>query len=173
VVARGGRYFAVSDNYPRINVPLEMWGEGTPRILQWEMRAPPLDKAIGTLRYSGGKVAGKSDKGEETEFVAIIDVQQNTVVAIEPHRQGEKVATWTWEEGKVVVASADGVTDEFVLRDAKALAAAASPVRRYSASEERDTGWSPWGDPWAGGNPDYKPKRARRKPKTIFDLLFN
>ena len=33
--------------------------------------------------------------------------------------QGEKEAVWTWDDGKLVVASADGVTDEFQLRQGK------------------------------------------------------
>ena len=43
---------------------------------------------------------------------------------IVPHRQGKRLAKWTWDEGKLVVASVDGITDEFVLKGAKPAATA-------------------------------------------------
>ena len=63
-------------------------------------------------------------------------------------KQGEKQAQWTWDDGKLVVASADGVTDEFQLRQGKPKElppAAAQPKRADSGA---------------------------RKPKTLFELLF-
>lgn len=178
VVARGSAYFAVNDDYPRLRVPLEMSGDGMPRLLEWELRKAPL-KGIGTLRFSGGSVPVKGGS-EEVELVAIVDLAANSVVGIEPHRQGSKVATWTWDEGKVTVASVDGATDEFILRASKPKEVASTPSRRYGGGESQPTapGWAPWADgPMAGGTSHRSERQSARsqyrKPKTLFDLLFN
>ena len=177
VVARGTAFFAVSDEYPRLRVPLEMSGEGQPRLLEWELKKPPL-KGIGTLRFSGGAVAAKTGR-EDVELVAIIDLASNSVVGIEPHRQGTKVATWSWDEGKVTVASVDGVTDEFILRASKPKDALPPQRRTWAGSDQKQMpGWAPWSDgPMAGGPPrsggERQASRPAKKPKTLFDLLFN
>ena len=166
VVARGKRYFAVNRDYRRLSVPLEMVGEGLPKLIAWDVRPPPL-KHIAILTFSGGAVKG--EKGaEETEFAAILNTKTSTVVAIEPHRQGKKVSTWTWEDDKVTVASVDGVTDEFQFEVYRRPAVASTRQRRYSESDD------PWVDPWAEPRPrSRRAQRARRKPKTLFELLFN
>lgn len=172
VVARGKRYFAVNPSFKRLAVPLEMMGEGLPKIVSWEMRPQPL-RDFGVLTFSGGAIKGSGGE-EATEFAAILNVQTGTVVAIEPHRQGAKTSTWTWGDDRVTVASVDGVTDEFVLKSAKRpLTAATAAKRRYSAS--RDDQWQQWNDPWADPRPrQYRDARpVRRKPKTLFELLFN
>jgi tetratricopeptide (TPR) repeat protein len=160
VVERGGRYFAVSDQYRRLRVPLEMVGEGQPRLLEWEIKPPPLS-GVATLRFNGGVVPGRMGP-EEFEQVAILDLETNTVIAIEPHRQGQKVANWTWQDDRVVIASVDGATDEFVLRTGRQRA----PGQRYTSSEE---GWTPWGQVESS---QYDRRERRRKPKSLFQLLF-
>lgn len=150
VITRSGRFVAVNDDYPRISVPLEMMGDGKPRIVSWELKEAPF-KGIGILTFDAGTVTGPKG-AEPTEQVAIIDTQDNKIVAIEPNKQGAKSASWTWEEGKVTVASADGVTDEYNLRVGKEVAEQAP--RRYSTQQT-------WTRP------------QRRKPKTLFDLFFN
>jgi hypothetical protein len=114
----------VNDDYPRLRVPLEMSGTGQPRLLEWELKKSPL-KGIGVLRFFGGTVEGRSGP-EDVELVAIIDLNRDNIVAIEPHKQGNRVSTWTWEEGKVVIASVDGVTDEFILRNTSTQEASSS-----------------------------------------------
>ncbi len=176
VVARGNAYFAVSDEYPRLRVPLEMSGEGQPKLLEWELKKAPL-KGIGTLRFSGGAVTTKSGK-EDVELVAIIDLAAGSVVGIQPHRQGAKVATWSWDEGKVTVASVDGVTDEFILRAVKPKEVATTgPRRTYGGPDKQTPAWAPWADgPMAGaprGGGERQASRPAKKPKTLFDLLFN
>lgn len=161
VVERGQRYFAVSDQYRRLRVPLEMAGEGQPRLLEWQMRTPPLN-GIATLRFAGGVAAGRMGP-EEVEQVAIIDLANNTVVAIEPHRQGKQVSKWDWKDDRVVVASVDGATDEYVLRTGR------PQPGRYSSSEY-PSAWSPWGQ--LDGQQYEERPRKRHKPKTIFQLLF-
>lgn len=171
VVMRDNRYYAASDDYKRLRVPLEMIGEGQPKILGFELREAPL-KGIGVLTFSSGMAQGP--RGEEpTEQAAILDLTRGTVVAVQPHRQGEKVASWTWSEGKVTVASVDGVTDEHILREVRPreTVAEGQPRRRYSSAEEDAESWN---QPWAAPRPQgsRQAQQRKKKPKTIFDLIF-
>ncbi|MGW8207336.1 MAG: tetratricopeptide repeat protein, partial [Hyphomicrobiaceae bacterium] len=167
VVSRGNRFFAVNRDYRRLSVPLEMVGDGAPKLISWEQRPAPL-KHIGVLMFSGGTL--KAGKGsEDTEFAAILNTKTNTVVAIEPHRQGSKVSTWDWDDDKVTIASVDGVTDEFKFEVYRLPAVASSRRRRYGSPNA-----DPWADPWASpGQRSRRAQRPRRKPKTLFELLFN
>lgn len=177
VVLRANRYYAVNDEMPRLSVPLEMMGEGKPRLVSWEVQPPPV-KGIGVLKFYGGVVTTRTGS-EESELAALVDIDEAKIIAIAPNRQGSKSATWTWEEGRVIVASVDGVTEEFPLRTLKpADNLAASGARRYSGSGQTATGWSPWNEPWAGGfgggqRPQRSAGQTKKKPKTLFDLLFN
>lgn len=168
VVTRGKRFFAVNPDYRRLSVPLEMAGEGSPKLIGWEIRPSPL-KNIGVLTFSGGTIKGEQGD-EETEFAAILNTSTNTVVAIEPQRQGSKVSTWTWDDSKVTVAAVDGVTDEFQLEPRRQPVASSSQRRRYSESSG-----DPWAEPWADSRQRSRrsSRPARRKPKTLFELLFN
>ncbi len=186
VVVRANRYFAINDQYLNLSVPLEMLGEGKPKLIEWEVKPPPV-KGIGLLRFNGGavKTAGGA---EDVELVALIDFEAANVIAIVPHKQGAKTATWTWESSRVVVASVDGTADEFNLRNgavdvagpagAAGAAVGAFGQRRYSASGTgRGERWAPWNEPWAGGSGAQgpRPQRSaapRKKAKTLFDLLF-
>jgi hypothetical protein len=100
-------------------------------------------------------------------------VETSVVIGIEPHRQGQKVATWTWDEGKVTIASVDGVTDEFSLRVGRPEYVAQPGDRRYTNSSQG--GWAPWDNPLGGFGDAAPTKRTtvRKKSKSIFDLLFN
>ncbi|HMN36494.1 MAG TPA: tetratricopeptide repeat protein [Hyphomicrobium sp.] len=185
VVARKATFFAVSDDFPSLRIPLEMMGEGTPKLLAWELKKEPF-KGYGVLRFGAGRVIGTSGP-EETEQSAIVDIDNAKVIAIQPSRQGNRVATWTWEDDRVQIASIDGVTDEFSLRmTAPAVAEPAipgstGPSRRAASKSYSGSTWSPWGQPFGMGEGDHKPRRSassqqRRhqpKPKSIFDLLFN
>lgn len=176
VVKRGQRFFALNDRYPRLSVPLEIMGGGTPRLIRWELKDGPF-RGVGVLHFHGGQVVGRGGTSADIEQAAIVDVERGLVVAIEPHRQGERVATWTWEDGRVTVASVDGVTDTFTLRVPRASVAAPSG-RRYQGQDGSD--WAPWNTPFGtiGGAPSAPPtKRAtvkkKKKPKSLFELLFN
>jgi hypothetical protein len=174
-VTKGGRYFAFNDLYPRLAVPLEMMGSGAPKLIEWALKEPPFE-GIGTLRFFGGTVTTRKGK-EDLELVAVIDVASSVVIAIEPDKQGSKVATWTWEDGKVTVASVDGVTDEFELRIGRNQIVGPGGDRRYTSTSPQASGWAPWDTPFGGafGNQPQPTKRAtvKKKPKTIFDLFFN
>jgi len=151
VVQRGKDYAATSDEYPQIRVPLEMTGEGLPKLLDWEVKAPPYAN-YGILHFSGGRVPVKGGGFEDAELAAIIDIPSAKVIAIEPHKQGNRVATWTWDGDSLLVASVDGATDQYQLR----------PVNVAVAGQKR-----PYGTGQAGDAP-----QRRSRPKTIFDLLF-
>jgi tetratricopeptide (TPR) repeat protein len=177
VVARGLEFFAVNTAQPAVRVPLESPGVGQPKLLEWELRKAPL-KGIGVLRFHGGVVETKTGP-VEIELSAIVDLNASKVVAVEPHRLGKKLATWTWEESKVVVASVDGVTDEFNLRSTTPLATAARKGGDPKGETGSDGQWTPFEQIQQPGKPD-KPQRAAgsgggsraSKPKTIFDMLF-
>lgn len=168
VVQRGKRYFAVSNQFPRLSIPLEMMGKGQPKLVEWQIKDVPF-KGIGTLRFSAGK-EGK----DALEMVAVVDLEASAVAAVEPHKQGDKVATWSWENGKVTVASVDGVTDEIDLRVGRNDEVAGQGEgggRRYTTTAQPG-GWAPWDSP-LGGTYGQAPPKRKKKSKTLFDLLFN
>ena len=192
VIDRGAKYFARNPDFAELSIPLEMMGDGRPKLLEWELKKAP-HKGYGVLRFAGGRVIGKNGP-EDTELAAIVDIDNGRVLAVQPHRQGTKVAAWTWEEDRVQVAAIDGVTDEFALRATKpkepvAVSSGAggqsggapgggSPRR---SAEERETSQAPWAQ-WSQPNRSHsaearsEPRPARRapaRPKTLFDLLFN
>jgi tetratricopeptide (TPR) repeat protein len=170
VVQHGKSYFAISDDYAQIRVPLEMIGEGLPKLLEWEIKAPPYAN-YGILRFSGGSVVGKNGP-EETELAAIVDIAAAKVIAIQPNKQGTRVATWTWDGDHLQVASVDGVTDEYQLRPIAVAVVGAGGQRRYDAGQSGQ-GWAPWDTPFGAPQPSRDSRQRRyAKPKTIFDLLF-
>ena len=182
VVTNRGRFFAVNRQLPKVRVPLEMMGEGKPRLLSWEEKQRPF-RQIGVLTYHSGVIEGPKGP-EEMEQAAIIDLRTSSVVAIEPHRLGKKVAGWTWSQnGSVTIASVDGVTDQFQLRQGVSdPALAARRARRRRGNRRRASGpaWAPWADDGGFGfaqpnksRRNRKYRKRRRKQKTIFDLLFN
>jgi tetratricopeptide (TPR) repeat protein len=176
VVKQSGRFFAVSRQHPRLRVPLEMMGPGQPRLLEFDIRPPPF-VGIALLRFDAGKVNG----AESAEQVAILDLQAGAIVGIQPHRQGDRIAAWQWNEGRVVVASVDGVSDEFVLRQAPRPAPVADPRRLATGAGTQPKYGLPEWAPWA--TPNNYPRQApapgygasgggQKKPKTLFDMLL-
>ncbi len=150
VVLHGRDYFATSEDYPQIRVPLEMTGEGVPMLLAWDVQKPPY-AGYGILRFSGGHVRGKNGD-EDTELAAIIDIGAGKVLAIEPHRQGARVAAWTWDGDRLQIASVDGVTDEYQLRPVN-VAVVGNRDQAYDAQRAER-------------------QQRRSKPKSIFEFLF-
>jgi tetratricopeptide (TPR) repeat protein len=157
VFAHWPQYVATNDQYPKLKVDIEMLGTGQPRILEWEVKTAPF-AGIGVLRFHAGVVEGPRGP-EEVEQVAILDLQSNAVVAVETQRRGARLAQLTWDAGKLVVAAADGTSEELSLRAEKPKEAAPPPKR---VASEKD-GWSPWGSTWDS---------AKKRPKTLFELLF-
>jgi tetratricopeptide (TPR) repeat protein len=173
VFQSGRQFVARNEEFPRLKIVLEMLGQGLPRLLEWDVKKPPF-KGIAVLRFYAGNVDGPAGP-EEAEYSAIVDLQANSVVGVELHRQGKNVANWSWDEGKLTVASADGTTDEFMLRQNKPKDI---PLPRRVASDAPQSsakGGLPFWVPWVQQPPfgSDRPQRQSRKPKTLFDLLFN
>jgi tetratricopeptide (TPR) repeat protein len=158
VFARWPQYVARNDQFPRLKVDIEMLGKGQPRILDWEVKAAPF-AGIGVLRFHAGVVDGPGGP-EDVERVAVVDLATNAVVAVETDRRGAKRGQLTWDAGKLVLASADGPSEELALRAEKK--EAPPPPRRLAPDRAKES-WSPWGSPWGS---------SKGKPKTLFDLLF-
>ena len=156
VLHKGRQFVASSERYPRLKVDIEMLGKGDPRILEWEVKTTPF-AGIGVLRFRAGTV--DSPRGpEEVEQIAIVDLQANSVLGVETQRRGSRLAKMTWDDGRLVIASADGTNDELQLRQTKTAAAAPPPPKRY-AGEQKNPSWPPWGG-------------SGKKAKTLFDLIF-
>ena len=154
VASRWPQYVASNDQYPRLKVDIEMLGKGLPRILDWEVKTAPFAN-IGVLRFHAGSLDGARGP-EPMERVAIIDLQNNTVLAVETERRGARKAQLTWDAGKLVLASADGPSEELLLR---AETKDVPPVATKRVTEK-----SPWGT--------WGPSSGKGKPKTLFDMLF-
>lgn len=165
VVLRGKQYFAVHSQIAKLRVPLEPTGEGEPKLIGYEERPSPL-RHIGVLYFSGGKVPGLNGP-EDTELAAVIDLATPQVIGIEPHKQGDRSATWTWADDRVTVAAVDGATDQLMLRDGRSYARG-SGYRRYDTGEDGQWGRSQYAQPRREAR-----QVPRRKSKTLFDLLFN
>ena len=177
LVQRGNEFYAVNVEQPALRVPLESPGTGQPRLIDWELRKAPY-KGIGVLRFHGGSVLSRSGP-QDIELTAIVDVPARSVIAVEPHKLGSKTATWTWDDGKVTVASVDGVTDEFNLRPSLAYGGGDGGRRVAGKAGPDDLlPLDPAIDPAKQAARGLQPPRREtssrpsQKPKTIFDLLF-
>lgn len=185
VIQSGERFHAVNPAFEGLKVPLEMIGTGTPRLLDWDRRRPPVGQ-IGLLKFASGDVESASGP-VETETVAVIDVQALAVLAMTPERIGQKRANWSWEAGRVVVTAADGATDEIAVRGSVAAAEPALPLpipgaqqRRVASGDgfQKSTGtpppWAPWAQT-APAQPQYRESRNAQRPKkqkSLFEMLF-
>jgi hypothetical protein len=127
------------------------------------------------------------------QMAALIDIVAQRVVTIVPDKQtaqdASKSTVWTFEDRRITIASIDGITEEFPLEgvatNVSALAAggalgAAAGARRLSSGAPTGTAWAPWNDPVgmprAASSSQPKPARTvqkKKKPKNIFELLFN
>jgi len=157
VFVKWPQYVASNDQLPKIKVDIEMLGKGRPRILDWEVKTAPF-AGIGVLRFHAG-VADSPRGPEEIEQAAIVDLQSSTVVAVETVRRGAKQGQMTWDAGKLVLASADGTSEELALRSEKPK----EPVAPKRVVADKQKEWSPWGSTWDSG---------KKRPKTLFELLF-
>ncbi|MDX2257474.1 MAG: tetratricopeptide repeat protein, partial [Hyphomicrobiaceae bacterium] len=164
IVAAGARFVATSDAYPGVRVPIEVIGEGKPKILAWRPGEPPF-RDIGVLTYRSGSITGTQGP-EETEIAAIVDIRARAVAALVPHRQGEKVSQWTWtEDGKVTVAAIDGTTEDLTLREQRMVPLAGrTGVQRYSTPGGTPS-WAPWAQLDPASGPQDRPRRAASAPK--------
>ena len=135
-----GRYVATNPKYKKLRAELEMFGAGTPKIIEWSQMKDTL-AGIGLLRYYAGDVSGAS--GQELVYTAVVDLYANKVVSIEPYSWGTNTAKWNWQAYSVVVTDPDGNANELKLR---------RPKTRPVAREGGGFFEGPWGGP-GGGQP--------------------
>lgn len=178
-----GHYLGENSTIDGLSVPLEMFGSDAPRILDWEVKTG-LYKGIGVLRYKAGTLPGKAGR-EDVELAAVIDIRRRSVISLEPYRQGARQAVWNWDEaGQLAVKGPDGITSQIALKSAPPASSGATGSS-YAQSQQgggQTRVYSPFDIFFGGGNSqtytrqkDQTNRQAtvrRRKPKTIFDLLF-
>jgi hypothetical protein len=119
-----------------IKLTLEMYGSGEPKLLHWQRLKGSL-RGVGLLHY----YAGASPKGDPLEYVALINVYSGKLIAIEPCRWGEQLATWTWSDTAVVVVDPQGVPSQVKVRDRPAYE---TPARARTAKAKRANRGLPW-----------------------------
>ena len=161
IVRSGVTLTALNASLPQLRVPLEMLGRGEPKILEWELKNAPY-KGLGVLRYHAGKVETATGP-EELEHAAIVDLAANAIVGVELQRKGDKLAQWTWDNGRLVVLSADGVTDEFQLGPTQV--AQAPPPE--AVKKPVNNGWSD-----ANRQRQAQQRSAQQKSKSLFQMIF-
>ncbi len=174
----GGRFFAINGKFNKLEVPLEMYGEGEPELLDWEVKKTPL-KGIGVLRYRAGRTA-ENGKSSEIEYAVIVDLYRGSIVGIEPYRIGERLAAWTWgDDGRVVVKGADGVVSDLTLREGKRVAERRNRVARNN--DDRQPFDFLFGNNRSGEKQARQQQRpaktkkqrpTRQRQKSLFELLF-
>lgn len=151
-----GRYIAANARFPKLAVTLEMYGDGEPAIIDWNLLKDNL-QGIGLLEYYAGSLKGEGDR--RLEYVAIVDLWRNKVVSIEPDRWGPVQATWNWQQVSVVITDPDGASNEIQLRKAP-------PPPPVAEEQER---------PFFGDGFFREERRARRRerePRGLLDWLF-
>ena len=104
VRTQDGDYVATNSRHPKLRLVLEMYGNGEPELLNWQILKGTL-RGIGLLHYD----AGASPEGGHLEYIAVLDLWSGKLLAIEPGRWGERQADWTWTAFAVVVVDPLGV----------------------------------------------------------------
>ena len=175
----GGRtgYFAINDDLGGLRVPLEMAGEGQPKLLAWDSQKDEFSK-IGLLRFAAGTIETDGAR-RALEFTAIIDTAANKLIGIEPQRIGDETSKWSWGSGRVIVAAVDGLTQQYILRRQQSPSAAAgrtrTTARRGRRRQRSGPDWAPWEQDRATRTARQRraARRVRRQqPKSLFNLLF-
>jgi tetratricopeptide (TPR) repeat protein len=111
-VTETGQFVATNADYPKVHLNLEMYGDGEPELLNWQVLKGTL-RGIGLLHY----YAGTSPQGGRLEYIAVIDLWAKKLIAIEPARWGELQAQWSWSDSGVVVVDPQGVPSRVDVRD--------------------------------------------------------
>jgi tetratricopeptide (TPR) repeat protein len=196
VYQAGDQFTARHPQYAALKVPLEMLAKGTPRLVAFERQKSPY-AAFAVLRFAAGRLEVAGQTAEDLEAAVILDLQAQAILGLTLNKRGAKTATWTWDDGRVAVASADGMTEEFSLKGGKGGAAMAAAATEKAAARREGGGassqnaprpasasggsggpaWSPWSQNPAssgsgGGGQQKQAARPQQKPKTLFEMLF-
>ncbi len=189
VLQSGEQYVAVNSTLANVRVPLELLGTGAPKVVAWERQKMPY-AGFGILRFTAGQLTLPGGAMETLESAAIIDIQNQSVAGLTLNKKGSKTATWSWEDNRLVVASAEGLTEDFVLRGIKPaagspVAASADPFDKSDRPNQRREATNSGGSKSSGGTPAWAPwakdqgfgqqrqaSRPSQKPKSLFEMLF-
>jgi tetratricopeptide (TPR) repeat protein len=76
IQVRGNHYFATNSQYPRLTVPLEMMGDGQPRLLDWTQRTEATQH-IGILHFTEGAQRHHGGAGAAGKARSDLDVVGN------------------------------------------------------------------------------------------------
>lgn len=165
VKGAGAAYYALNDAYSDVAVLLEMSTPAQPRLIEWTELTETL-RGFGLLRYHAGSAPGRAGEGERThENVAIINLREQRVVAIEPFQVAGRKAKWEWGRFGLTVTDPDGVPSAHQLRDEPPRV-----VRREPQRQLEDDGWTYEG--WGRERNEPRRYRRSREPRTLFDWLF-
>jgi hypothetical protein len=140
-------------------VPMEMFGDGKPKILGWD-KLKGAQSGIGLLRYD----AGTTQSDGAFEYIAVVDTRKGDVLAIEPERWGNKAATWTWQTAALSVTDPDGNVSEVELEQERRRRA---PVAR----RRRDEGFFGFAQQQRPA-PRQRAKRRSRRSNDPLGWLF-
>lgn len=173
VFVRQGRFVGLhADLGPKFVIPLETAGGSQPKLLEWDVKAPPY-KGLAVLTFHAGQQEGRSGP-EDIVHAAVLDVAARKLIAVETVREGARAATWTWDESKLAVTGIDGHLEEYTLKAQKDLVQAPAPRRVASPDGfSKQTGppaWAPWAQNYGSGQ-DYR-RPPQQQSKSLFDLLF-
>jgi tetratricopeptide (TPR) repeat protein len=178
VFIRNRQHHATHPDLGRLQVPLEVMGDGPPKLLDWDVRKAP-NAGIGVLRFSAGQMEGTSGN-EAVEHAAVIDMTQRSLIAVEVVRQGSRDAKWNWEDNRLIIDGVDGVQSIYQLRQPKEVVqqpveqrrrvSSGGPAPKYGGGTPA---WAPWAQNY-GTQPPPTDQRRRppQQPKTLFDLIF-
>lgn len=133
---REGAFQALNSRFPKVKVPLEMYGEGQPEIVDWNQLKYDL-RGVGLLEYFAGNRPGD---GKRLEYVAIVDLWKAKTVAVEPDSWGEAKSTWDWRQASVVVTDPDGNASEIQLRQQQARPASPDQSSPWHSDGRQDGG---------------------------------
>jgi tetratricopeptide (TPR) repeat protein len=140
VLQSGDQYVAVGNAVPALRVPLEMLGAGAPKITKWERQKAPY-AGFGVLTFAAGKIeAAAGSAAEELESAAIVDIASAEVLGLLLSRKGAKAAVWKWDDGKLSVTSADGLSEDYTARRARRGGRRSSGGRKTRHAEARSGG---------------------------------
>ncbi len=168
VKGEAGPYYAMNDQHPGVAVLLEMHDDSQPRLLEWTLLTKTL-RGFGLLRYHAGSEPGRAGEGRQAyESVAIINLRDKRVVAIEPYKVAGQEAKWEWGQLGVTVTDPDGVPSAHQL--SKEPPKVVQRERRPRRLE--DDRWS--FEDWGRGNFERRGRpRPRQQPPSLFDWLFD
>ncbi len=161
-------YILLNADYPNFSAPLEMYGTGEPHLLEWTALKKPLS-GFGLLRY----FAGYQDEEQQIglEYIGIVNFKNNSLIAVEPYKWGDKVAKWSWRQVSVVVTDPNGISSEVFLKKSgkSRIASKGSSVRATSfkaSPRSREKARI------ARSKRERKRRKRRKKNNGIFDWLF-